>query len=160
MTLHTVHRRPDPRWALLVIPLVCLAAVIVALVLATIDARPAGAQVIVDVPTGTEVSLTPFVVMVLVGLVLPVVTGLITRIGTSDSVKALVSFVLMAIAAVITEITTTPTFDLRSVGLLFLTVLVTNTASWFQIWKPIPAGGPNAAPLHGALGIIGAPPAL
>lgn len=130
-------------------------AVIVLLALWVALAPGAGAQVIVDVPTGTEVSLTPFVVMALLGLVLPVITGLITRIGTSDAIKALVSFVLMAVAAVVTEVTTTPTFDLRTVGYLFVTVFVTNAASWVQIWKPAPGGGPNAAPGHGALGIIG-----
>ena len=136
--------------------LVGLTIVLAGIITAILLAPAAGAlQTVVDIPPGSTVTLTPFVAMTLVGLVLPVVTGLITRIGTSDATKALVSFTLMAVAAVITDVATTPTFSLRDVGYLFLTVLVTNTASWLQIWQPLPAGGPNAAPGHGALGFIG-----
>jgi hypothetical protein len=151
MTLPTIHRRPDARWVLLAIPLLCLVGVAVALLVSVALAPPAGAQsVVVDVPHGATVTFTAGVVAILTGVVTPILTGLVTKVGTSNAIKAAISFVFIALLAVVNQIATQPTFEVWGVVILGVTTFVTHMATWIGIWQPVKAGGPNA-PGNGAL---------
>lgn len=158
--LQTIHRRPDAPWLVTLAGFLVVAlalagtAFVIALAGAALFAGPAGAQadtVVVDVPTGAVITFGSGIMALITGTVTPVLTGILTRIGTSSAVKALVSFALMGVLAVINVITVGGgTFETWSVLIVFAETVVFHVASWLMIWQPVDAGGPNA-PLNGVL---------
>lgn len=147
MTLPPTTGRPT---RILIYALTALLAIIVAVVTLT---PPAGAQTVVDVPQGATITFTAGIVALLAGTITPVLTGLVTRVGTSNAAKAAVSFTLIAILAVINQIVTAPdhTFEVWGAVLLFATTFITHMATWIGIWQPTKAGGPDGAPGNGVL---------
>lgn len=135
--------------------LAALITVLTALViLILLTPAPAGAQtntVVVDVPTGAVITFGSGVMALITGTITPVLTGILTRIGTSSATKALVSFTLMGVLAVINVITVGQgTIEVWAVAVVFVETVVFHVASWLMVWQPVAAGGPNA-PLNGVL---------
>lgn len=152
--LPTTHHRTRFRWiGPLQAALIVLAAALGALVLTAVLAAPAGAQTVVDVPQGATITFTAGIIAILTGTVTPILTGLVTRTGTTNAAKAAVSFTCIAVLAVINQIATAPdhTFEVWGAAILFATTFVTHMATWIGIWQPAKAGGPDGAPLNGVL---------
>lgn len=54
-----------------------------------------------DAQADSVFSLDPFTVTILFGLVIPLVNGVVTKVSTPSSVKAIITIVLSAVAAII-----------------------------------------------------------
>jgi phage-related holin len=144
MQLLMQGRRTDrlPEWLVVLVALAALAGTFILLMIFFSPA--AHADVVSNQPTGvtpTTVTLQPYVIALLVGTVTPLLTGLITKLGASNGLKAFTSFVLIAIATVVNQVVSmNGTFNVRDTIILFFTTLVAHAASYLQIWEPLGEG--------------------
>lgn len=121
------------------------------------------ADVVSSDPSGVTpaaITLQPYVVAIIIGTITPLLTGLITKLGASDGVKAIVSFVLIAIATVLNQIVhDNGTFVWRDTIILFATTLVMHIATFYGIWSPMGHGPAPTAKLLPDVGVGGGTPA-
>lgn len=138
-------------------------AVIVALATLFVLANPIGAETLepsptlVDVPSGSALQISPVVLAILGGTIVPILAGIVSRTTASSGAVAIVNLVVSALLVVVNYVLTNPVFDVATVVILFFTTFATGIASYYGFWKPINAGG-NRAPLNGTLGIVGPKP--
>jgi small basic protein len=80
------------------------------------------------------------VIGLLVGVVLPLITGLITKTSTSPGVKAVILLALSAlttgVASLGDALANHVTFDLGTAILAFLTTFLFGVGSHFGLWAP------------------------
>lgn len=119
-----------------------IAAFIAATVFAVVAvlASPASAQTVdPEAPVGAVLTLSDTGVRLLIGLVLPVVLGLIVKVTNPEWVKVIGGIVVAAIAAVITENiqdngTAVLSWDMFVGAVL---IYVPQIVSYLGIWKPL-----------------------
>jgi hypothetical protein len=87
----------------------------------------------------TTITLDPVLVSVIAGTIIPLATGIITKLKSASGVKATVALVLSAIVGVVNELVVQSggTFDVRQAVLLAGTTFVANVAAYNGMWKPI-----------------------
>lgn len=105
--------------------------------------------------------LDPWLVTIIGGTLIPLLTGLITKVTADGGTKVLVNALLAAALAVAnTLVNTDGVYVLRDLLTLFFTTLIVSIAMYFGVWKP--TVGPNlskVSPKIAAAGIgSGAPP--
>lgn len=138
-------------------------AAIVALSTLFMLANPVNAETLevsptlIDVPASAPVQLSPVVLAILAGTIVPVLAGIVSRTTASSGAVAIVNLVVSALMVVVNYVLTNPVFDVSTVVTLFATTFTAGIASYYGVWKPINAGG-DRAPLNGTLGIVGPKP--
>ena len=86
----------------------------------------------------TTVILDPVVMSAVVGVVIPILTGVITKLRASTGTKAIVAIFLSVIAGALSEIVAGGgTFDPRTMALATASAFVANVASYLGVWQPI-----------------------
>jgi hypothetical protein len=88
---------------------------------------------------GAVFSLSPVYVTVLIGVVLPILVGLITKTSAPAKVKVIANMLLSAAAALITGALNEEGYALISTEMLAQAVIlfVVSTASYLGIYKPL-----------------------
>lgn len=76
------------------------------------------------------------VIAVLVGMVLPLLTGVVTKLGSSSAVKAVTNAVLSVVAGLITNLTVNPTIDVYTDLYAIALAFISSTAAYFSLWVP------------------------
>ena len=109
----------------------------------------------------TVVTLDPFIVSVLAGTIIPVITGVVTKLEAASGVKAIVALVLSALVGILTPIVNQGgTFDWKVVLLSFAAAFVTNLATYLGMWKAIGEPYPPLAKATENFGLGSVPPRL
>jgi hypothetical protein len=97
---------------------------------------------------------TPQVISVLVGVVLPLITGFITPLNINAGARAITLLVLAGITSFLTaaldSLNTDTVFDWRAVLLTVLGTFLTGVGAHFGLWKP--TGAADAAKRSGVKG--------
>lgn len=82
----------------------------------------------------------PQIISLLVGVVLPLLTGLVTKVATSPAVKAVVLLVLSGVTSVLTgflaSLTGGAPFELGTAVVAALGTFLVGVGMYFGIWKP------------------------
>lgn len=80
------------------------------------------------------------IISLLVGVVLPLLTGLVTKVATSPAVKAIVLLVLSGVTSVLTDFLASlnggAAFDLGTALVAALGTFLVGTGMYFGVWKP------------------------
>jgi len=83
----------------------------------------------------------PTLILILIGAVTPLITGLLTKASASGTVKSLVAVALTLVGAVITwVIEHDGGFTVKEFVVWFAIVFVTHVATYYGAWKPIGGG--------------------
>ena len=99
-------------------------------------------------------------VVALVGLIIPLVTGLVTKSNASSQVKALVTTALSVLTAVIANLATADgNYDWKGFLSAFLVAFVPAIATYYGLWKPTGVAGSVQSATSG-VGIGGSTPAV
>lgn len=77
-----------------------------------------------------------FVISILVGIVLPLLTGVITKIGAGSALKAATNAVLSVVAGVITNLAVNPQIDVQAVLFSIALAFVSSVATYHSLWVP------------------------
>lgn len=93
------------------------------------------AEVDVD-PTAHTGFTTVQIASVLLGTVLPILVGLVTKRVTSSAVKAVLLLALSAVAGFLTELINSSNFVWQQALLTTLITFVTGVAMHFGLWQP------------------------
>lgn len=91
------------------------------------------------VTIATEISLTPLVVTMLSGLVIPILVGYITKSGAAPQVKQVATILLAGVAALLTSSTLadgSAVFSLETLLLAAMAWLV-SIASYLGVYRPL-----------------------
>jgi hypothetical protein len=92
-----------------------------------------------DATTDSAFNLDPFTVTLILGSLIPLVNGLVTKLSTSSAVKAIITLVLSAVVGIITVSTTDgggaiiSQSTLKSAGLALLVAI----ATYAGVYKPL-----------------------
>lgn len=91
------------------------------------------------VTLATEIALTPIVVSMLSGLVIPIVVGIVTKSGARPQVKQVATILLAGIAALITSSTLADGSAVFSVETLLLAAMawLVAIASYLGVYRPL-----------------------
>lgn len=86
----------------------------------------------------TALSVSPAVVSVIIGVCIPLLTGIVTKVGASEAVKGVVSIALAAIAGLVSTGLTDNGGAIISQTSLFNAAIafVISIATFFGIWQP------------------------
>jgi hypothetical protein len=86
-----------------------------------------------------SLTLSPFTVVVISALVIPILTGLLTKLEASAQTKALVTLVLSIVAGAVNTATQADGTALFSQALVQNTVLTlaTSVATYLGVYKPV-----------------------
>lgn len=87
--------------------------------------------------TTTTYTASPFVVSILVGIILPLLTGVITKIGAGSAVKAAANAVLSVLTGVIANLALNPTIDFQDLAYAVTLAFVSSVATYHSLWVPI-----------------------
>jgi hypothetical protein len=82
------------------------------------------------------IQLTPQVVAIIAGVVIPILTGLVTKLGTSSKTKAVIAFALSAIAGALAPVIANGDFVAQTFLISAATVWVIATATYFGFYQP------------------------
>lgn len=98
-----------------------------------------------------DLTLTPFTVIVISSLVIPVLTGLVTKASASAKLKASVALVLSLVAAAINTATQSNGVAVLSQALIQNTVLTVavQLAMYLGVYKPVANLNEKTAPDKG-----------
>lgn len=111
--------------------------VILALGLTVATINPVLAEQITEVVPST-ITLAPWIMAIVVGTVIPLVNGIITKLQAASGIKVLVNFVLVALGTVLNLIVTSNgTFVVRDALVLFATTFVIAGATYLHVWVPL-----------------------
>lgn len=111
--------------------------------------------------TATVITLDPFVVSVLAGTIIPVITGVVTKLEAASGVKAIVALVLSAVVGILTPIVNQGgTFDWKIALLSFAAAFATNLTTYLGMWKAIGQPYPPLAKATENFGFGSVPPRL
>lgn len=100
--------------------------------------------------TVTTVTLDPLFVALLAGTLIPVATGIATKLSASSGVKAIVALVLSAAVGLGSEIVAGGgTFEVKVAVAGFVGALVTNVAAYAGVYKPVLGAPPLARSTSG-----------
>lgn len=94
-----------------------------------------------DPATVSSVELSPFVISILIGTVVPILTGLATKLHASDSTKAIVALVMSIIAGTITAVVKIDPITWQAVVTCAGAAFAANVVSYKGAWSVI--GGPH-----------------
>lgn len=95
--------------------------------------------------TLSQVQLDPVVMSILIGIVTPLLAGLMVKLQASSGIKAFVGVVLVAVNAVVSWVVQVDgSFHWEQFTLVTFTAFATHVFTYLGIWKP--AGGGVAAP--------------
>lgn len=95
--------------------------------------------------SATTITLDPFIVALIGGTLIPIVTGLVTKLEASSGVKAGVALVLSAVVGVLGSIVSSNgTFDWKIAVLAAGAAFATNVTTYLGVHKAI---GSTGAPL-------------
>jgi len=105
-----------------------------------------------------ELRINSLVVMIAVGSIIPVVTGLVTKLHAHDALKGGITILLSAITALAAQATINDGVSVisKQALILFFVGLVQAEAAYYGLWKPVNAQA-NLAPRVG-LGPANPPP--
>lgn len=95
------------------------------------------------------ITLDPLIVTFIVGGLIPILTGVVTKLGSSTTVKAVTALVLSSVTAVLTQLfvdNASNTFEPKAAAMLLFTTFVANLGSYIGVWKPI--GNTDQVPLQ------------
>jgi lysylphosphatidylglycerol synthetase-like protein (DUF2156 family) len=87
-------------------------------------------------PTANSGFTTVQIASVLLGTVLPILVGLVTKTVTNASVKAVILLALSAVAGFLTELISNGNFVWQQAVLTSLITFVTAVAMHFGFWRP------------------------
>jgi hypothetical protein len=106
-------------------------------------------------------NIDPLVYSFIGGSIIPVVTGLITKLQASSGLKAIVALFLSAVVGVVSQLvsnqTTHPEWKVMVIGVGI--AFATNVASYLGGWKAIGPGGPPGSGLTANFGLGSVPEA-
>lgn len=102
----------------------------------------------------STIHLEAWVVALIAGTVIPIVTGLITKLSATPGTKALVAFFLTAVVAVFDAIVLAGgTFVVRDTVVLFVTTFAWHVAAYYGLLKPVGGGAAPGARATADVGI-------
>lgn len=82
------------------------------------------------------------VVSLLVGVILPILVGIVTKHTTSGGVKAILLALLSAVSGILTEYLANPdTLNWAAAGLTWLATFLVAVATYFGVWRPTGVAG-------------------
>ena len=84
------------------------------------------------------------VISLIAGALIPILTGLVTKLQASPQVKALVNVVVAAAVAVLVQVNQTGQFDWQSSLMLFATTLGASLGTYHGVYKPVNGNVPLA----------------
>lgn len=86
-----------------------------------------------------SVDIDPYVLALLAGLVIPLITGLFTKLETSSGVKRFFSFVLSALAGALAQVVAVSGHvqDLKALIVSTLIAFGASAAAYYGVWKPV-----------------------
>lgn len=91
--------------------------------------------------TGSDAlfSIDASIVAILLGVIIPILNGLVTKITTSAGVKAVLTLALSTVAGIVTTATTDGGDAIFSSALVLNTALtfITSVAAYAGLWKPL-----------------------
>lgn len=100
------------------------------------------------------VHLDPFLLTLLIGSVLPVLVGIVTKLQASDTIKSTVNVALAAVTAVLVQVQSMGgNFDWKASVALFASTFVASGATYQHFWVPI--GKTDVPPLATATANFG-----
>lgn len=97
-------------------------------------------------------------VSLLVGVVIPLLVGLLSKLNASSGLKAILNAFLSAIAGALTTVTIVTEATLRDFVIAILSTWVVSVATYYGIWKPTGVAGTVAVKTSG-FG-VGSPPVV
>lgn len=101
-----------------------------------------------------SIQLEAWVVALIAGTVIPIIVGLITKLGAHPGTKALVAITLTAIVAILNAVVVAEgTFVVRDIIVLFVTTFAWHVATYYGIWKPIGSGAAPGAKATAEIGV-------
>lgn len=102
------------------------------------------------VTLATEITLTPIVVSMLSGLVIPIIVGFVTKSGAAPQIKQVATILLAGVAALITSSTLVDGSAVFSIETLLLAAMawLIAIASYLGVYKPFNLND-HAAPDRG-----------
>lgn len=106
----------------------------------------------------TQVILDAQTISLLVGLVIPLLVGLLSKINASSGLKAVMNAFFSALAGALATVTTVDSASLREFVIAILSTWVVSVATYYGIWKPTGVAGTVAVSTRG-FG-IGSPPTV
>lgn len=95
------------------------------------------------------ITVDPLIVSVIVGAVIPVITGVVTKLNSTTGVKAITAAVLASAGGVLTQLfvdNPDNSFVLKEAVVLAALVFVTNLGTYLGIYKPV--GKTDQVPLQ------------
>lgn len=88
--------------------------------------------------TGTLVQLDPLIVALIGGTLIPIATGILTKLDAASGIKAAVALVLSAAVGIgATIVAQEGTFDWKVVLISFGAAFAANLTSYLGVYKPI-----------------------
>jgi hypothetical protein len=94
----------------------------------------------------TEITLDPTVLAIITGALIPLVTGVLTKLDSSTHVKATVALVLSVLVGVATTITADASFTVEDVFEAAGTAFAANLTAYLGVWKAM--GKTDEVPLQ------------
>lgn len=95
--------------------------------------------------TTEQISLSPLIVSLLIGVVTPLLTGLIVKLRASSGTKAIVGLGLVAIGAGINfVVSANGVFALDDLVILVATTFVAHVSTYYGVWKPVGSSNDGA----------------
>lgn len=103
-------------------------------------------------PVPETVDLAPWIVVLLGGTLIPLITGLLTKQAAHPGLKATVSIALSAALAAVAPVFATGSFQVRETLALFVGTFATQVLTYYGLWKPI---GNGTSPTQAATPEVG-----
>lgn len=100
-------------------------------------------NLMVTTEAGVQVLLDAQMVSMIVGLVIPLAVGLLSKIDASSGLKAVLNALLSAVAGALAAFSQDGFFasDLQTVLSAILTTWVVSVATYYGVWKPTGVAG-------------------
>lgn len=91
-------------------------------------------------PLPETVDLAPWLVVLIGGTLIPLLTGLLTKQAASSGLKAAVSIALSAALAAVAPILATGSFHPKETLVLFVGTFATQVLTYYGLWRPMGGG--------------------
>jgi hypothetical protein len=101
-----------------------------------------------------SIHLEAWVVALIAGTLIPLVTGLITKLSAQPGTKAIIALALSAAVAVLNAIVVAQgEFLVRDITILFATTFTTQVVTYLGLWKPVGGGASPGAKATAEIGV-------
>lgn len=98
----------------------------------------------------TLITLDPLLLTLLGGALIPLFTSLVTKVGASSLVRALISLLLSAVVATLVQINNSGgTFYLKQTLVAFSVTFLATVASFLGFWQPVVKSNETVLPSVG-----------